>query len=76
MAELYHQEISRTQDINREMLLDLGKLKNDYSELTKSIDFNMSYGGKDLPLSGTRGSFAVPSAGPSSVMNRYLESPQ
>ena len=42
-SKLYHHEITRTQNINREMLLDMNKINQDYEacvEKTANIDYN------------------------------------
>ena len=44
-SKLYHHEITRTQNINREMLLDMSKINQDYEaciEKSASIDYNYS----------------------------------
>ena len=45
VSKLYHHEITRTQNINREMLIDMSKINQDYEaclEKTASIDHNYS----------------------------------
>lgn len=57
VSKLYHHEISRTQNINREMLIDMSRINQDYEaclEKNASIDYNtsqMQYGGAGDPLS-------------------------
>lgn len=43
VSKLYHHEITRTQNINREMLVDLNKINQDYEaciEKNASIEYN------------------------------------
>ena len=45
VSKLYHHEISRTQNINREMLIDMSKINQDYEaclEKNASIEYNSS----------------------------------
>ena len=50
VSKLYHHEIARTQNINREMLLDMSKINQDYEaciEKNASVDYTNSQMGQD-----------------------------
>ena len=68
VAELYHQEINRTQIINREMLMDLTRVKADYENYRRAVTTSQDYsahGGDMVPFSMS----ACTPAGAASNMN-------
>lgn len=77
IAELYHQEINRTQIINREMLMDLTRVKADYEHYRRTVstspDFASTHGGDMLPISASIS--GVPGSGAASAMNERMTTP-
>ena len=78
-SKLYHHEITRTQNINREMLLDMSKINQEFDacvEKNASIDYNLSQMHDPMAMSiFSQNPGASNNAQPNSQLCRHAESP-